>query len=83
VRRRAAVVEQQIDPDRQQHPAERPAGRNHHGARVLQFPGFGLPADLQPEDEEEDRHRRVVHEMPQVEGDPVLADGGSDGRLPE
>ena len=83
VRRRAGVVDQQVDADRQQHPADRTARRDGGAAPVAQLAGGHLAADLQAQHEEEHRHRRVVDHVLQVEVESLLADQDLDRRLPE
>ena len=62
----AAGVEGHVDQRRDDHPAER--GQRWQGDRttVAQLAYDELALDLHPDDEEEDRHQHVVHDMREI-----------------
>ena len=76
-----AAVERQEDQHGDQQPAERAQRGDRDGPPVPQVPGGRLAADLQADHREEDRHRRVVDPVVQVEvdapGPQVEARGGA------
>ena len=73
--RRAAPGDRQVDRGRHGHPADRRGDGEHRRPAGGQVAGGHLPADLQADEDEEERHQPVVHPVAQVEVDPVPGDG--------
>ena len=58
------VLEREIDQSRQRQSADRAAGRHGHATHIAQITDGRFAADLQPDDEEENRHCAVVDPVP-------------------
>ena len=80
----AAVVDEREDEGGHQHPAQRGERRQGGGTRVAELAEEELALDLEPGEEEEQRHRGVVHPAPQREVEVHrAAERHTEGGVPE
>ena len=75
--------ERQVDQRRRDHPADRGDDRRGEPAALAQLPHVELAPDLEPDDEEEERHQPVVDPVQQVERQLVVAERDRELRVPE
>ena len=79
----AAAGDQQVDPGRHQHAADRGHDGQRRGLGVAQVAVHELVLDLQPDDEEEDHHQGVVDPVLQRLLEPEAAEVDADRGVPE
>ena len=72
-----------IEPGRDEHAADRGDDRQGGGPRVPEVTADELVLDLQPHDEEEDHHQRVIDPVLQGLLEPEVADLDADRGVPE
>jgi hypothetical protein len=83
LRRPLARVEGQVDGDRHRHPAEGGEHRQGQATALAQLADVELAADLEPDDEEEERHQAVVDPLAKVLGDARVPDPDRERRRPD
>ena len=79
----APGVEGQVDRGRHDHAADGSERRHGGGPQVAELAGDQLPLDLESDDEEEDRHQRVVDQLVQRQLEVEGTDPDVDDLLPQ
>jgi len=81
-RRRVAARDHQVQGDGPDHPADAREYRGDHTRAFAQLAHVELPASLQPDHEEEQRHQPAVDPLGKGQRDPVVPDVDRQGGMP-